>query len=125
MSALGVQLDQRSFEDFLRACEEAPFGTKREIRRTLGAAGELVRVGATARMLPKHRRTAKGYQVRLVRDRSVRVEQSIPKTTGFHAKWGGWQMRHALLPSIAANRAAIEADLDEAVGRICNRFERG
>src|SRR5262249_52942381 len=101
----------------LHACRVADRQLRRELRQTLKPVGEAVRSEAAIRAAPKNRRTAAGYRVR-VRQTGIFVEQSQRKTTGRHPQWGGYQMRHFLLPAQRDKEAETMRVLAEKTNEI-------
>jgi hypothetical protein len=122
MPFVGFRFKRDSMREFLRACERAEFDTSREMFLTFGRVGNIIRIGAVARTLPKHAPTAGGYQTR-VQFKRVKVQQSESKTTGMHPEWGSWQMRKALLPAMWFNMGRIRREFERGTERVCRRFE--
>lgn len=122
--AQGATLQVKGYTELLRALKTADRETKREVRGTLRAVGDIVRSEAVARFSPINARSAGGYRTR-VRQRGVAVEQSLRKTTGVHPEWGSYQMRHALLPALMANEDSTERAMEHALDRVCDHFNRG
>jgi hypothetical protein len=111
------------YSEFLRACRDAPKETQKQVRETFRTVGRSVERGASARISPINARTAAGYKTR-VRARGIAVEQTRRKTTGHHPEWGGYQMRHALIPALEANETELVRDLEDAMGDVARHFER-
>jgi hypothetical protein len=108
----------------MQALARSDKASRRAVRDELRQAGEAVRIGASFRFASTDRRTAAGYRIR-VRQRGVAVEQSLRKTTGKHPEYGALQMRRALLPSLYANEDRTVREMEEALDRICDRFNAG
>jgi len=120
----GETLAVEGYRELLRGLREADRTTRLEVRATLRHAGEAVQADARSRLLEKKerdQRTAAGYRIR-VRQRGIAVEQALRKTTGLHPEWGAWQMRHALVPALGANRQEtnrlVEAALEEIAAHV-------
>jgi type VI protein secretion system component VasK len=113
----------KGYRDLLRALRDADRETRLAVRATLLHAGEATRAGAAARITAKNAKTAGGYRVR-VRQRGVAVEQSLRKSTGIHPEWGAYQMRHALLPALAANAEETDRRMAAALDVVAERFNR-
>jgi hypothetical protein len=111
------------YSEFLRACKQAPKETEKQVRETFRTVGRSVERGASVRIAPHNARTAAGYKTR-VRARGIAVEQTRRKTTGHHPEWGGYQMRHALMPALEANETELVRDLEEAMGDVARHFEK-
>jgi hypothetical protein len=110
------------YSEFLRACKDAPKETQKQVRETFRTVGRSVERGAATRIAPYNARTAAGYKTR-VRARGIAVEQTRRKTTGQHPEWGGYQMRHALMPALEANETELVRDLEDAMGDVARHFE--
>jgi len=111
------------YREFLIACAAAPKETNRHVRDTFRTVGRSVERGASGRIAPKSSKSAAGYKT-VVRQRGIAVEQSLRKTTGAHPDWGGYQMRHALMPALEANEEELVRDLEAAMGEVADHFER-
>jgi hypothetical protein len=112
------------YRQLMQALQLADKGSRKAVRDELRQAGELVRSDAVALFAPVDARSAAGYRTR-VRQTGVVVEQSLRKTTGRHPEYGKLQMQRALLPSLQANEAATVREMEQALDRICDRFNAG
>jgi hypothetical protein len=120
----GVSFKQGgSAADVMRACDRAKHDTRREMVLTMHRVGEIVRVSAATRALPKHAPTAAGYRT-VLQPRGVKVQQSLQRKVPWTRSWGPWQMRHALLPALFFNVGRINREFDEGVVRVIHRFEK-
>jgi hypothetical protein len=119
----GATIVLDGYTEFQKACREAPKETQKQVRESFRKVGRSVERGASGRIAPKNARTAAGYRTR-VRQRGIAVEQSLRKTTGAHPEWGGYQMRHALIPSLDENEPRMIRDLEDAMGEVARHFER-
>lgn len=117
------ELVVKGYRDFLRACARADKETKKAVRTEIRRAGEVVRREATDRFNPYSSKSAAGYRVR-VRQTGVIVEQSLRKTTGTNPRWGALQMTQALIPARAAKEHLLIEEMDRAIDRIADHFER-
>jgi hypothetical protein len=122
--AQGATLQLRGYREFLRATDRADRESKRYVRDSFRRVGEIVRAEAANRFSPIDQRTAAGYRTR-IRQRGIAVEQSLAKTTGARPDFGSLQMRRALLPALMANQDTLMRDLDLALDRVADHFERG
>ena len=122
--AQGETIAIRGYRELLRALQAADKESRLALRAELAYAGEATRKGAQTRLAAKAPKSAAGYKVR-VRQRGVAVEQSLRKTTGIHPEWGAYQMRHALLPALAANAAETDRRIEAALDKIAARFDSG
>src|SRR5436305_13177204 len=120
----GETLAVKGYRDLLRALRTADKESRLALRAELRHVGEATQAGAARRVGAKDPKSAAGYKVR-VRQRGVAVEQSLRKTTGVHPEWGAWQMRHALLPSLAADAGEADRRLAAALDLVAARFDRG
>jgi hypothetical protein len=120
----GQTLAVRGYRDLLRGLATADKETKLAVRATLKQTGEATRTSATSLLSPVDTRSASGYRVR-VRQRGVAVEQSLRRTTGRHPQWGSYQMRHALLPALAANADETEHLMQAALDIVAAHFNSG
>jgi hypothetical protein len=114
----------KGYRNLMRALATAEKEDRLAVRAVLRQVGEQTRTGAQTRLAAKAPKSAAGYKVR-VRQRGVAVEQSLRKTTGVHPEWGAYQMRHALLPSLAANADETERLMRVALDAVTERFNRG
>lgn len=113
----------RDLSLFLKACAKAEKDTRTEVRAALRDVGDVVRRESTDRFAPINARSAAGYRTR-VRQRGIAVEQSLRKTTGRHPEYGALQMRKALLPAVVSKQDEMNRELERAIARIADRFER-
>ena len=113
----------KGYKEFLRASDRAGKETRKEVRGTFRKVGEIVRVDARTRYRPSDARSAAGLRT-VVRQRGVSVEQSLRKTTGKHPEWGKWQMRQALLPALEEKAGQVEQELEHAIDRVADHFDR-
>lgn len=123
MAARKQTLRVSGYREFLIACDSAGKETKRYVRGTFREVGDIVRTDASRLLSPVSSRSAAGYRTR-VRRTGVVVEQSLRKTTGQHPEWGRFQMRRALVPSMAANEERVVGAMDRAIDTVCDHFER-
>lgn len=114
----------KGYRDLMRALRTAEREDRLAIRAVLRRVGEQTRAGATARLAGKDPKSAAGYKTR-VRQRGIAVEQALKKTTGLHPEWGAYQMRHALLPSLAANANETDRLMEAALNAVSDRFNHG
>lgn len=119
-----ASLRVEGYQQMMRALALADKGSRKAVRDELRNAGEDVRTGAAVRFARYDARSAAGYRTR-VRQRGIAVEQSIRKTTGKHPEFGALQMRKALVPSLYANEDNTVHAVEEALDRICDRFNEG
>jgi hypothetical protein len=112
------------YRELMRALKHADTDSRRFARAALRESGETVRRDATERFASVSVRSAAGYKVG-VTQKSVRVYQSLRKTTGKRPDYGALQMRRALLPALAANEEETVKAFEDAIDRIADRFERG
>jgi hypothetical protein len=124
MAAQGAIVRVEGFRMFMVALAAADKKTQKAVREELRKAGEHVRVDAMARFAGTDRKSAAGYRVR-VRQRGVAVEQSLRRTTGHHPNYGGLQMGRALIPALEDNEQQTISALEQALDRICDRFNYG
>lgn len=122
--AQGATLRVEGYRELLRAFQVADRDQRRELRGALREVGDVVRRDAVRRFSPVNARSAAGYRTR-IRQRGVAVEQSIRKTTGAHPEWGSYQMRHALLPSMVANEDDTMREMEHAMDKVADHFNRG
>lgn len=113
------------YTELVRAFKLCDRATKRELREVLREAGRNVQRDAARDVLDEKgapdAKTAAGYRV-VVRQRGVSVEQALRKTTGLHPEWGGWQMRHALVPALHDNEQETHERMEHALDLIAERF---
>lgn len=112
------------YRELVRAFRAADRDQRLALRHTLRDVGGIVQRDAVRRLSPIDARSAAGYRV-YVRQRGVGVEQSLRKTTGVHPEWGAYQMRHALLPALAAKEGDVEQAMERALDLVANKFNRG
>lgn len=108
---------------FLIACDRAGKETKKEVRGTFRKVGDIVKVDARTRFRASDAKSAMGLRT-VVRQRGVSVEQSLRKTTAKHPEWGSWQMRHSLLPALAAKEGEVEREMEHAIDKVADHFTR-
>lgn len=113
----------RGLQELLKASRAAGSATNREVRAALRQSGEIVRADAAQRLSAYSTKSAAGLKVR-VRQRGVAVEQSLRKTTGAHPQYGALQMRRALLPALAKNEPLVEAEMEKALDKVVEIFNR-
>jgi hypothetical protein len=121
MAPRGSTVRIHGYREFLFACDRAGKETKKLVRGSFREVGEIVRIDAARLLSPVSARSAGGYRTR-VRARGVIVEQSLRKTTGQHPGWGSYQMRRALVPSMAANEERGIGAMDGAIEKVCDHF---
>lgn len=119
----GETLRVKGYREFLRAADHAGKETKREVRNTFRAVGEIVRAAATQRFDKYDATTAAGYRVR-VRQRGVAVDQSLRKTTGLRPDFGALQMRKALVPALEEKETDVGAEMERAIDKVADHFDR-
>ena len=112
------------YRELMLGLVQADRGTRKAVRDELRQAGEHVRSEAAIRFAPVDARSAANYRV-VVRRRGVNVEQRLRRTTGKHPEYGRLQMRRALLPALYANEDETIRELEQALDRICARFNAG
>jgi hypothetical protein len=122
--AQGATLRVDGYRQLMQALAKSDKASRKAVRDELRQAGEHVRVDAAGRFLSTDPRTAGGYKTR-VRQRGVAVEQSLRRTTGKHPEYGALQMRRALVPALDANEDRTVRELEQAIDRICDRFNGG
>lgn len=88
--------------------------------KALSAAAEPVKADARRRAGPFSERTAGGVRVRR-KGLSVRVEQGMRKTTGYHWQYGGFQQRNIFDPALADNQDEVIALSRAAMNAMCDR----
>jgi len=113
----------RGYKELAKASLLADKALRKEMRDTFRAVGEPVRSEAAIRFAPIDARSAAGYRTR-VRQRGVIVEQSLRKTTGKHPEYGKLQMRRALLPSLAHQEPETMRQMNQAINKVCDLWER-
>jgi len=104
--------------EFLAATKQADPVVRRELRKRLRQAGELVRDDAVPRFSPVDAGSAAAFGVSVRAAGVVAVEQRRRRTTGQHPEFGALQMRRALVPAGEAKSAEaariVERVIDEA-----------
>jgi hypothetical protein len=120
----GATLRIENYRQFMQTVARADKATRKAVRDELRQSGEHVRADSARLFASTDPRSAAGYRVR-VRQRGVAVEQSLRRTTGKHPEFGTLQMRRALLPSLYGNEDRTVRELEQAMGRIAARFNRG
>jgi hypothetical protein len=117
----GATLRVDGYRQLMQALARSDAASRKAVRDELRVAGEHVRQDAGSRFSRYDARSAAGYKTR-VRQRGVAVEQSLRRTTGKHPEFGSLQMRRALVPALEGNEEATVRAMDEALDRICDRF---
>jgi hypothetical protein len=120
----GTTLRVDGYRQLMQALAKSDKASRKAVRDELRAAGDHVRVEAGARFASTDGRSALGYRTR-VRQRGVAVEQAIRRTTGRHPEFGALQMRRALVPALDANEERTNREMEAALDRVCDRFNRG
>ena len=113
----------KGLREFMRAASRAEKESRTEIRAALKEAAEPVRQEAASRFSAIDARSAAGYRV-VVRQRGVAVEQRLGRTTGRRPDFGRLQMTRALLPALEAKAPEVERQLEKAIDRIADHFDR-
>jgi hypothetical protein len=113
----------RGLRELVRATDRAGQESKKAVRGILRAAALHVRVAASELFSRYDTRSAAGYRV-VVRQRGVAVQQSLRKTTGLRPDYGDLQMRKALLPALRREAAETERQMELAIDRIADHFDR-
>ena len=108
----------------MRAFQRADREQRLELRHALRDVGAIVQRDAVSRFSPVDARSAAGFKVR-VRQKGVAVEQSLRKTTGRRPDYGSLQMRRALLPALASKQGEVEQELEHALDKVADHFNRG
>lgn len=111
------------YREFVRACDRAGKESKKEVRAALREVGNLVKVEGAKRFENVDARSAAGFRT-VVRQRGVSVEQSLRKTTGLRPDFGALQMRKALLPALAFEDINVERQMEHAIDRVADHFDR-
>lgn len=117
------RLGVHGVRDFVRAADRAGKESKRAVRLALRTVGEPIRAAAASLFFPVDARTAAGYRV-VVRQRGIAVEQRLRKTTGLHSSYGSLQMRRALLPALDENTERTQREMERALDKVADHFER-
>lgn len=115
-------LKLRGYREFLRACDRAEKGTKKEVRTAFREVGQVVQQEWQGRFRPIDERSAAGLRVR-VRQRGVAVEQSLRKTTGTRPDYGALQVRVGV-QALEAKEDEVEHQMERALDRVADLFER-
>lgn len=110
------------YRELVRACDRSGAASKKQVRKALGAAGEVVRADAAERFVGYSAKSAAGFKVS-VRQAGVSVRQSLRKTTGKRPDYGALQMTKALLPARAEKTDAIEHEFELALDRVADIFD--
>lgn len=122
----GSTLQVEGYQALMKALAACDRKTKRDLRAILRATGGAVQRDAAGKVVseqPEDQKTAAGYRV-VVRQRGVAVEQSLRRTTGLHPEWGGWQMRHGLVPALVENAPDTARRMTEALELLARRFNQ-
>lgn len=122
--AQGATLKVDGYRQLMQALARSDKKSRKAVRDELRRAGEHVRVDAGGRFASTDARSATGYKTR-VRQRGVAVEQSLRRTTGEHPEFGALQMRRALVPALEDNEERTVRELEQALERVCDRFNHG
>lgn len=117
----GATLRVRDYTKLVRACDAAEKETKQRVRATFRKVGDPVKLGASERLGRYSPRSAAGFRT-VVRVRGVTVEQSLRRTTGQRPKWGTFQMREALIPSLQENEERTVREFENAMDTVCDHF---
>ena len=117
---IGVQVN--GYSDLVRTINYVGGDFKKQVKDELRQVGEETRQDAAATALRKRwsTKTATGYRV-VVRVRGIAVEQSRRRTTGKQRKFGGVQMREALVPARDRNVDEARARIEKALQAIITR----
>ena len=110
------------YREFMIATQYADKDTKRAVRDELRQVGDIVKHDVQTYFSPISSKTAGGFRTR-VRQRSVVVEQSVRKVTGDHPEYGALQMR-SLIRAQHTHEDDLVRELEQAMDRVCDRFER-
>lgn len=127
----GETIVVKGLKPLLKAAKDAGSATNHEVRAALRESGEILRADAAewiekGWVPPKYggakyrARSAAGLKVG-VRQRGVRVYQSISKTTGQHGQFGAYQMRR-LAVGLKVKEPEIEAQMEKALDKIARIF---
>jgi hypothetical protein len=122
-------IEEQGLGEFISAALKADKLTRTVVRGRLQHAGDIVRENAAGRYRPRDTKSGAGLRVRArpvgaFVEQSVFVEQQLRKTTGLHPEWGSWQMRHALIPGLEAEQAAVLREIEGAVDELVALMER-
>jgi hypothetical protein len=120
----GATLQVHGYQQLMQALAKADKASRKAVRDELRQAAEHVRVEAGLRFATTDPRSSSGYKTR-VRQRGVAVEQSLRRTTGRHPEFGALQMRRALVPALDANEERTVREMEQALERVCDRFNAG
>lgn len=112
----------KGMKEFLVVCDHAGKDTKKQVRGAFRKVGDIVKADAQPRYRPSDSKSASGLRT-IVRQRGVSVEQSLRKTTGRHPEWGGWQMRHGLLPALEAKTGEVNREMEHAIETVVEHFD--
>lgn len=113
----------RNYRPFVQAINRAGPETKAAVTTALKAIGEPVRADAARRLAPYSQKSAAGFKVS-VTTRSVKIQQSLRKTTGEHPEYGDLQMKRALLPARRANSLRTTEEFHAALDVVIAHFNR-
>src|SRR5215470_6621977 len=113
----------RNYTPFVRAIRRAGPETKAAVTIALKRIGEPVRADAARRLEPYSKKSAQGFKVK-VTTKSVKVQQSLRKTTGAHPEYGDLQMKRALLPARRANSLRTTEEFEKALDSVILHFDR-
>lgn len=120
---VSVRVGVRGYSDLIRTINYIGGDFKKTVKAELREVGEDTRRDASAAAARKgwSARTVTGYRV-VVRQRGIAVEQARRRTTGTQRKFGGQQMREALIPSRDKNVEAATKRMETALQRIVDRY---
>lgn len=108
----------KGYREFVRACDRSSKEVKSGLRKSLRAAGQLVRDEAR-RLLSRYDAESASKIGVSVRQSGVSVEQRHARVTGMRPDFGALQMTHALLPA----RNEKEPDLERAVEKMLDNLD--
>jgi hypothetical protein len=113
-----------NYRETMRALARSDAASRKAVRAEFRHVGDLVKQDAAQRFSRYDAKSAAGYRTR-VRQRGIAVEQSLRRTTGRHPEFGALQMRRALVPALESNEEGTVRALEEALDRVCDRFNTG
>jgi len=111
------------YREFVRATNRAIPETKAAITTALKAVGEPTRADAARRLEPYSKRSAAGFKVKVTTS-SVKIQQSLRKTTGEHPEYGDLQMKRSLLPARKANSLRTREEFEKALDVMIIHFSK-
>ena len=127
MRGQGATLQVKGYTEFLAACDNAGKETKKYVRGTFRAVGDIVRVDASRLFATVNARSAVGYRT-YVRQRGVEVDQSLRRTPipwRRRPAYSHLQMERAMLPSLQRNEPKVVDKMADAIDTVCDHFEGG